>query len=282
MKKRWWSLILFLPISLSMSTSKLPRVAIAQLRTTNNKLSNLLDVARLAGEARRSKESAMLFLPECFGFLGESSAQTLEQAEPTLSLEPAPENHQSVTDVLREAVAGRGKTAEEGAFTSTGPISLFDGVKTIARESRLWISGTMHTQVPRTSDEEKPRVFNTHFVIDNQGTLQATYNKIHLFDVSIPGKVNLCESATTAAGTELVVCDSPIGKLGLSTCYDVRFPEVYLELVKRGAQVLLVPSAFTVPTGTAHWHTLLRGKINIHIGYPVNILTHVSSASTSY
>ena len=86
------------------------------------------------------------------------------------------------------------------------------------------------------------------------------YRKSHMFDVSIPNKVNLKESATTAPGTDLVVCDSPVGRLGLSTCYDLRFPEMYVKLVQNGAEVLLVPSAFTVPTGKAHWHTLLTGK----------------------
>lgn len=81
-----------------------------------------------------------------------------------------------------------------------------------------------------------------------------------MFDVSIPGKVNLQESKTTNAGKQLVVCDSPIGKLGLSTCYDVRFPEMYIDLIQQGAEVLLVPSAFTVPTGQAHWHILLRSR----------------------
>lgn len=79
--------------------------------------------------------------------------------------------------------------------------------------------------------------------------------------MSIPNKVNLQESKTTLAGNKLVVCDSPIGKLGLSICYDVRFPEMYVMLVQdMGAEILLMPSAFTVPTGKAHWHALLRGE----------------------
>jgi nitrilase len=68
------------------------------------------------------------------------------------------------------------------------------------------------------------------------------------------------ESRTTEPGTKLEVCDSPVGKLGLSICYDMRFSEMYVDLVKMGAQILLAPSAFTVPTGKAHWHTLLRGE----------------------
>jgi len=108
----------------------------------------------------------------------------------------------------------------------------------------------------------RPRVYNTHLIIDSFGSLVNFYRKVHLFDVSIPSEgINLRESATTAPGSKLVVCDSPLGKLGLSTCYDVRFPEMYTELSGiGGAEILLVPSAFTVPTGKYHWHTLLKAR----------------------
>lgn len=119
----------------------------------------------------------------------------------------------------------------------------------------------MHVSgAPPKEGSDRQRVYNTHVIIDDKGEVRCIYRKIHLFDVSIPGKVNLKESNITAPGTELVTCDSPIGKLGVTTCYDVRFPEMYIPLVKMGAQVLLVPSAFTVPTGSAHWHTLLKAR----------------------
>ena len=126
----------------------------------------------------------------------------------------------------------------------------------------------MHTKTetpPPSSDggddEGVEKIYNTHVIIDDEGRLRACYHKIHLFDVAIPGKVSLRESDTTRPGTRLVVCDSPIGRLGLSICYDMRFGEMYVDLVqKMGAQVLLMPSAFTVPTGRAHWHALLRGE----------------------
>ena len=143
-----------------------------------------------------------------------------------------------------------------------GVKSLMAGLRTIAVESGLWISGGgIHVSgAPPDPETGSPRVYNTHVILNEKGQLQCLYRKIHLFDVSIPGKVELRESKTTAAGTELVTCESPIGVLGLSTCYDVRFPEMYIPLVQqKGAQILLVPSAFTVPTGAAHWHTLLKG-----------------------
>jgi deaminated glutathione amidase len=104
-----------------------------------------------------------------------------------------------------------------------------------------------------------PRPHNTSLVIDADGTLCAVYRKIHLFDIDLP-EVRLRESDAVAPGTEIVVAETAVGRLGLSVCYDVRFPELYRELVGRGARVLLVPSAFTVPTGSDHWEVLLRAR----------------------
>jgi predicted amidohydrolase len=103
------------------------------------------------------------------------------------------------------------------------------------------------------------RVFNTSTVFGPEGELLALYRKIHLFDVDLPGAV-LRESARVAAGSELAVAKTAACTLGLSICYDVRFPELYRQLAERGAQVLLVPSAFTVPTGRDHWEVLLRAR----------------------
>lgn len=107
--------------------------------------------------------------------------------------------------------------------------------------------------------EGDARVFNTSLVIDRTGELIARYRKIHLFDVDLPGAV-LRESASVAPGSEIVVAKLPDCTLGLSVCYDVRFPELYRALVDRGATVLLVPAAFTVPTGRDHWEVLLRAR----------------------
>eukprot|EP00934_Nitzschia_sp_Nitz4_P003126 Nitzschia sp. Nitz4//scaffold162_size51285//4532//5810//NITZ4_006963-RA/size51285-augustus-gene-0.28-mRNA-1//-1//CDS//3329537955//3116//frame0 len=235
--------------------------ALAQLQSTSDKYKNLKDIAHCAHEAKRQGAS-MLFLPECFGFLGESSQQTLENAEPIGYDITPPSNHPQVTLSLETIVQqggidGHGSTNEE-----FGSISLMDGLQTIAKTSGLWISGggIHESGAPEDPETQQPRVYNTHVILDKEGTLKALYRKIHLFDVSIPGKVQLRESATTAPGTELVVCHTPIGELGLTTCYDVRFPETYSCLLGLGAQVMLVPSAFTVPTGAAHWHTLLRAR----------------------
>jgi len=109
------------------------------------------------------------------------------------------------------------------------------------------------------------RLRNRSLVIGPDGAILARYDKLHLFDVTLPGGERYRESATFAAGDEAVVADVPVPggealRLGLSICYDLRFPALYQALARAGAQVLAVPAAFTVPTGLAHWHVLLRAR----------------------
>jgi predicted amidohydrolase len=104
------------------------------------------------------------------------------------------------------------------------------------------------------------RIHNTSVLLGPDGSVLAVYRKIHLFDVRIPGKVDFSESKTVSGGDRLVVADTAIGRLGLSICYDLRFPELYRRLALDGADVLLVPSAFTAYTGRFHWMPLLRAR----------------------
>lgn len=104
------------------------------------------------------------------------------------------------------------------------------------------------------------RPFNTCCVIGPDGSLLARYRKIHLFEVDLPGRVTVHESDVRSAGGEVVTAGTPLGTLGLSICYDLRFPELYRRLVHAGAEVLVVPSAFTFPTGAAHWEVLCRAR----------------------
>jgi nitrilase len=98
-------------------------------------------------------------------------------------------------------------------------------------------------------------------VFDDQGRVDARYEKIHLFDVDIPDRnERYRESATVDAGHSPTVVSTPIGRLGMAVCYDVRFPELFRLLQAQGAEVLSVPSAFTAPTGRAHWEILLRAR----------------------
>lgn len=113
---------------------------------------------------------------------------------------------------------------------------------------------------PAEPPAERRRCHNTSLFYGPDGALVSTYRKLHLFDVDIPGGTTFQESATTAPGTDVVVAPTPWGGLGLSICYDLRFPELYRTLVDRGARLIAVPSAFTVATGRDHWHTLLRAR----------------------
>lgn len=133
-----------------------------------------------------------------------------------------------------------------------------------ARELGLWIvAGTMPLQVRGES-----RVAAACLVVDAQGKRVARYDKLHLFDVEVEDATRRYhESASIVPGGQVVMIDTPVGKLGLAICYDVRFPELFRELSAQGAQVCVLPSAFTVPTGRAHWEVLLRARAIENLSY---------------
>jgi predicted amidohydrolase len=108
---------------------------------------------------------------------------------------------------------------------------------------------------------EGGKVANRGFVIDGTGNVRARYDKIHLFDVDLPTGESWRESAVYQAGTGAVLVNgTPVGKLGLTICYDVRFPALFARIAEAEADLISVPAAFTVPTGRAHWHVLLRAR----------------------
>jgi predicted amidohydrolase len=125
-----------------------------------------------------------------------------------------------------------------------------------AREYEIWVH--LGSLAVLTDDG---KVANRGFVIDRTGKIQARYDKIHLFDVDLPTGESWRESAVYRAGERAVVVNgTPIGKLGLTICYDLRFPLLFARIAEADADVIAVPAAFTVPTGRAHWHTLLRAR----------------------
>jgi predicted amidohydrolase len=107
--------------------------------------------------------------------------------------------------------------------------------------------------------DDSARCYNTSVLFSPEGAILATYSKVHMFDIDLPD-LKFMESATCLPGAGPVVVATPFGKLGLSICFDLRFPEHYRELVDQGAEILLVPSAFTRPTGKDHWEILLRAR----------------------
>lgn len=109
-------------------------------------------------------------------------------------------------------------------------------------------------------EREDERLVNRSLVIDATGEIRACYDKLHLFDVDLASGESWRESAAYAPGDGAVVVQTPVGQLGLSICYDLRFPALYNALSGAGAEILAVPAAFTVPTGKAHWHVLMRAR----------------------
>lgn len=134
-------------------------------------------------------------------------------------------------------------------------------VLTQAREAAAKAGLWVHLGSLGLKDERSDgRWTNRSFIIDDKGGIRARYDKIHLFDVDLPTGESWRESSVYGAGERAVTVDTPWARLGLSVCYDLRFPDLYRALTNAGATVLLVPSAFTVPTGQAHWHVLLRAR----------------------
>jgi predicted amidohydrolase len=126
---------------------------------------------------------------------------------------------------------------------------------TLANELDIWLLvGSLAIKV---SDK---KTANRSFLIGPDGRIAARYDKIHLFDVNLPSGETYRESNTVAAGNDAVVANLPWARIGLSVCYDLRFPQLYRTLAKAGAEILTVPSAFTETTGKAHWHVLVRAR----------------------
>ena len=219
------------------------KVAAIQMTSSHVVEANLHTAGRLL-RAAKDAGAQVACLPENFSFIGLRDADKLQIAE----------------------------TDGEGAAQ--------DFLRDTARQLGLWIlGGTINIRTGTGG-----RVANASLLIDADGKRVARYDKIHLFDVTIPGRnEQYLESSTVMPGRKVVAADTPVGRLGLSVCYDVRFPELYRDLVAQGAQCLAMPAAFTVPTGRAHWETLLRARAIENLCYvvaPAQVGTHTSGRET--
>ena len=197
-----------------------PIVAALQMTSLADVAKNVATARRLLREAKDAG-ACLAVLPENFSFMGRNEAER------------------------RGVVEEYGKGPAQEAMEAT------------ARALKLWIvAGTQPIAVPGDS-----RPANACVVYDDSGKRAARYDKIHLFDVDLPGgREGYRESANAVPGKNAVIVDTPAGRLGLTVCYDLRFPELFRKLVSEGAEIFSVPSAFTGPTGRAHWETLLRAR----------------------
>jgi predicted amidohydrolase len=218
-------------------------VAAIQMTSGHSVEGNLEAAAELLREAKEAG-AELACLPENFSFIGLKDADKLAVSE----------------------------------ADGSGPVQQF--LSETSRALGLWILGG--TTVIK--GDSARRVSNTSLLFDAQGKRVARYDKIHLFDVAIPGRnEQYLESTHVTPGRKVVIADTPVGRLGVSVCYDMRFPELYRELVARGAEWLAMPAAFTVPTGRAHWETLLRARAIENLCYvvaPAQWGTHSSGRET--
>ena len=155
--------------------------------------------------------------------------------------------------VLPEVFAWRGPRAEEPAQVEPIPGPTSERLRRLARCHQIYLLAGSFLE-----KGDGPRSYNTSLLLNPQGDVLAHYRKIHLFDVDIPGQVRVKESDTKEPGEAVVTSTTPLGVFGLSVGYDLRFPELYRQLVGKGAEVMFVPWVFIFPTGAAHWEPLLR------------------------
>lgn len=158
--------------------------------------------------------------------------------------------------VLPELFNGYGDLAQvmQEAETIPGPTS--ERLRQCAMQHRVWL---VAGSICEKSDDSQ-RGFNTCLFFAPDGSLLATYRKLHLFEANVPGNASVCESDHMRRGDDVVSIDTELAKFGLAICYDLRFPELFRQLSGRGMEVLLFPSAFTYATGKDHWHILLRAR----------------------
>jgi predicted amidohydrolase len=176
-------------------------------------------------------------------------------------------NERQVFDLLEQAAAAgvdvaalpevwpcQGSAAQVRAAAEPLDGPRVERLAEVARRHGMWVHGGSVLEL------DGDRVFNTSVLLDRAGERLATYRKIHLFDADPPGAVPSRESLLFAAGEQVVTAETEFGRVGLSICYDVRFPELYRELTVRGAVVVFVPAAFRYETGKDHWDVLLRAR----------------------
>lgn len=190
-------------------------------------------------------------------------------------------NHDANLIVLPEmfAIMGHEATDKVKVKEAFGAGKIQSFLAELAKSNRVWIvGGTIPIEC-----EHKNKVRAASLVYNDKGELVARYDKIHLFDVVLSETEYYKESDTTEPGDKIVTVDTPFGRIGLAVCYDVRFPELFRSLFDNNAEIIMLPSAFTVPTGKAHWEILVRSRAIENFCYLVGAAqggTHTSGRKT--
>lgn len=204
--------------------------------------------------------------PDVFDTLDIALIQTRTPAKPVAALD-------QVAALIREAAAGGAKfvLTPEGTnlleqrrdrradvITDEEVDPAVIGLRRLAAELDIWL--LIGSAIVRSGHAGDDRAANRSLLIDSNGGIVVRYDKLHVFDVDLPNGETYRESTTIRPGDDAAVADTPWGRLGLTVCYDLRFPHLFRQLAKAGASMIAVPAAFTVPTGRAHWEVLLRAR----------------------
>ena len=178
-----------------------------------------------------------------------------------------------VEPLIRDAAAGGAKliltpeatnfliqdrAVRDAVLTTQDRDTVVGDLRALAQELGVWL--LIGSAIVKSGHEGDDRAANRSLLIDDAGAVVATYDKLHVYDVDLPTGERWRESASVRPGDGAVVAATPWGPLGLTICYDIRFPQLHRALAKAGAVMIAVPAAFTVPTGEAHWETLLRAR----------------------
>lgn len=186
---------------------------------------------------------------------GSDKAENLDKAE---SFVADAARHGTRFVVLPEVFLWRGPRAEERRHAEPIPGPATERLAHLARRLNLYLLAGSILEQPADTAAEK--AFNTSLLFNPQGDIIGRYRKTHLFDIDLPGHVTIRESDTRAAGDDFVTVPTELGVIGMTVCYDLRFPELYRRLTWAGAEIITIPSAFTFPTGAAHWEILVRAR----------------------
>ncbi len=141
-------------------------------------------------------------------------------------------------------------------FSETFPGESTSRMQALAKKYKVLI---VAGSIPERGKEDN-EIYNTTYVFSSEGELLGKHRKVHLFDIDIPGEITFKESEVLSRGEEITVVDSPYGKIGIAICYDVRFPEIFQIMEEKGARIVVVPGAFNMTTGPAHWELLMRSR----------------------